>query len=483
MLYYNAIMASGRYEIAMPFFTQWNNMRDRLEIAAKQQWDSKGIYIPEVVGFDGPEVLSDELATELADLMLMRKPWEERSEAFRAFALKKRPHESRWNFFAQEEWDNGTLVQKDRDMGPFGPVTHMLGSQSGIAFLYWEYYLFSGDSGYLRDYAYPIIKGVAEFFNHFPNLKKGEDGKYHAWHTNCSEGFYGSTNSNETMGAMYGIFPMAIKASEILGIDDNLRQEWAEKLANLAPLPTTADNRWLDAINSDKVDVSEVKVHKRGGNPTLCRMYDLCTLETEYVNPALYASGKNTVDYIIANNAITSRRFVYEMSGMGRIIANMGHGEELGDLLVGQINCINAADEYCYYHNNGRAPQYENRLTSREGINAMSAQRLGNVASALQLGLLQSNGGSPTGDPVIRLFPAFPSKWNARFALHAKGGFKVEACREDGILGEVKITSLLGNTLRVRGLAGRKVTLNGKDAGVADELLVLDTAKGDIVAL
>ena len=69
----------------------------------------------------------------------------------------------------------------------------------------------------------------------------------------------------------------------------------------------------------------------------------------------------------------------------------------------------------------------------------MSAQRLGNVAAGLQLGLLQCSGGAPTLDPVIRVFPAWKADWNAEFELHARGGFIVSAKQEDGIIEYVRV--------------------------------------------
>ncbi len=72
-LYYNPVMASGHYELMMPYFNQWNAMVERLRIYARQQWDSEGLFIPETLGFDGPEVLSDDIAKETSDLMLGRK--------------------------------------------------------------------------------------------------------------------------------------------------------------------------------------------------------------------------------------------------------------------------------------------------------------------------------------------------------------------------------------------------------------------------
>ena len=116
----------------------------------------------------------------------------------------------------------------------------------------------------------------------------------------------------------------------------------------------------------------------------------------------------------------------------------------------------------------------------------MSAQRLGNCAAAIQRGVLQSAGGSPERDGVLHLFPALPDRWNARFRLFAKGGFRVESECVDGIIGETVITSDLGSVLRVRNPypAGMLVSVNGGTAEKhTQELLEMDTKKGDVVTL
>jgi hypothetical protein len=212
-------------------------------------------------------------------------------------------------------------------------------------------------------------------------------------------------------------------------------------------------------------------------------MFTLCTLETEKQDPALFAAGKRTVDWGLTRNTTTSRTHVYEMSGMGLVLANMGRAKEMAEVIVGQINCINAAQEYCYYEDNGSAPRFENRLTSREGVNAMSGQRLGNAAAAIQLALLQSGGGTPAGDPVIRLFPALPTRWNTHFKLYTRGGFTVETWCKAGIPGKAVFTSTLGQKLAVRNVWGKcQISINGKAGTTHDEELIeIPTRSGDKV--
>ena len=485
MTYYNAIPASGRHELLMPYLKWWLNMRDRCAIAARQNWNAEGIYFPETAAFDGPETLPDDIASELADLMLVRKDWSTRSQRFIDFYNKKRPHESLWNFMATEKRKDGELLKTDRGMGPFGPGTHMIGSQAGVAFTFWQYFRYSGDMDFFKEYGYPVIKGVTEFFLTFPNIKLGEDGKYHVYHTSCGEEAFDCTDSLETLSAMHGIFPVAIKAAEMLGKDADFAERVKDRFSKLAPMPTAPDKGWINAASSNmsfEKNVASVS-RERGIMTTPCRDFDLCTLETKELVPEYFETGMLSIKNLIDDHGTTSRQNVYETSPIGRVYASMGWDKELGEMLVNQINCINAEEEYCYFALNGKAPRFENRLTSREGINAMNAMRLGNIAAALQLGLLQSAGGSPASEPVIRLFPTLPARWDARFALYASGGFKVEASREKGVLGQITITSQLGNTLRVRGLEGKEIRVNGVKTGTAAEFLEMPTNKGDVIVI
>ena len=73
-------------ELLDPFFDMYSGMFDASATAARQQWGSQGIYIAETSYFNGLEKLPDEIAAEMQDLYLLRKPWEQRSERFKEFA-------------------------------------------------------------------------------------------------------------------------------------------------------------------------------------------------------------------------------------------------------------------------------------------------------------------------------------------------------------------------------------------------------------
>ena len=219
---------------------------------------------------------------------------------------------------------------------------------------------------------------------------------------------------------------------------------------------------------------------------TPAKFGDICTLETRYARPELYETGKRWMEYKLQHGSLTDREMVSEMASTGRVLAHFGLKDELAVQIVNQLKCINASIEYCSYDDNGRIPVFENRLTAREGVNAISAQRLGNCAAAIQQALLQSAGGTPEADGVLWIFPALPTHWNARFRLFAKDGFRVESECVGGKIGSVTILSDLGRRLKVRCPydGPMEVSVNGKKLeGAARGLFELDTAPGDEITL
>ena len=244
--YYGGLTPANRPELMEPVFSTYSRHYDSYARAARQQWGSQGIWIPETTWFDGLEDLPDDIAAEMRDLYLMRKPWEQPSEKFMQFARNKQTFNSRWNWGDHSgQWVNGSYVYHDKNRGPFGHVTHILSTTAKIAHLYWLRYEYSLDAEWLRTTGYPIIKGTVEFYRNFPNVTKGPDGKYHIAHVNNHEGTWNSTDTIEEISAMRAMTPIAIRASEILGVDAELRSIWKGFYENLAPQPNGLAGRVL----------------------------------------------------------------------------------------------------------------------------------------------------------------------------------------------------------------------------------------------
>ncbi|MCP4309681.1 MAG: glycoside hydrolase, partial [Bacteroidetes bacterium] len=81
-LYFNGLTPANHPELLEPVFKTYSRYYDSYAKAARQQWGSEGIWIPETTWFNGLEDLPDTIASEMRDLYLARKPWEMRSKGF-----------------------------------------------------------------------------------------------------------------------------------------------------------------------------------------------------------------------------------------------------------------------------------------------------------------------------------------------------------------------------------------------------------------
>ena len=115
--YYEALFAANRLELLDPVFSMYSGMFDAAATAARQQWGSQGIFIPETVWFDGLAPLPDDIAAEMRELYLLRKPWAQRSARFLEFARTGHPHSSRWNWWGGGRWVDGQWVPTERPDG------------------------------------------------------------------------------------------------------------------------------------------------------------------------------------------------------------------------------------------------------------------------------------------------------------------------------------------------------------------------------
>jgi hypothetical protein len=486
--YYEALFSANRIDLLDPLFAMYSGMFDAAAVAAEQQWGSRGIFIPETAWFDGLARLPDDIAAEMRELYLLRKPWDRRSARFMEFARTRHPHSSRWNWWGGGSWVDGTWTPTERPTAPFGPVTHIFGTTAKVAYLYWRRYEYTLDDAWLSERAFPMLKGAAEFYRHFPNLQKGTDGKYHIVHVNSNESVMGARDTDEDLSAMRGVLAAAIRASERLRIEPELRAAWREVLENLAPLPTSAHPQALRPADYDgpPVFVRGLKPTANGntgftpdGNSLPMWFFDLVNLESD---PQMFAAANATFNRTY-RAGIGPETPVGVLSKWAIAGTTLGRVEATRFLVPNQMRSLAAERENAYL---GGRPM-ANRMALREGHQAIDAQRLGRAAEALQLALLQSAPGSPAGNSIIRLFPAWPDEWDARFTLRARGGFVVSAARRQGRTGPVEVRSESGGTCRLRNPWGSgRVTLhrNGRLAGqLQGPLLTFDTSVDDVIVL
>lgn len=442
---FDGFTPANRPELMECVFNTYSRHLDTYARAARQEWGSEGIWIPETTWFDGPEDLPENIAAEMRDLYLARKPWGERSKEFDDYARNKNGLNSRWNY---------RYVANQK--GPFAWTSHVLSTTAKIANVYWLHYAYWPDQEWLRTTGYPVIRGTAEFYRNFPNLYKGDDGKYHIRYVNnLEEQPWGRMDAPEELLAMRVMLPIAIRASEILNVDADLRPQWQEIADNLLPVPPS---------------------------PQPGEYYDICTpvtddtallqsLRASYTGPGSRKGGDG------GNLGILSREPV--------IAANLGMGELIKVVVPGQMH--SNPETNAPSRSRGDRGQLRNRMMMGEGPGAIEFEQLGNASHGLQNALLQSVPPSAEKEPVNTVFPAWPKGWDAQFTLAARGAFLISASVENDQVDFVEILSEKGGACLLQNPwpdGGATVYRNGGAAeGVWGRMLTLSTAAGERLVL
>ena len=484
-LYYKTPPAANHLELMNPLFEMYSGMSDACAQAARQQWGSQGIFIPETVFFDGLPQMPEDIAPEMRQLYLFRQPWQEKSKPFVQYAESKHPHSSRWNWKGQGYWENGRWRYPEKEAAPHAEVLHLFGSMARLGYEYWLRYEYTLDKEWLCDKAYPMLKGIAEFFRHYPNLGKAEDGNYHIYKVNHSEGLRGATDTMEAIAGMRGILPITIKASEILAVDEPMRPLWQELQDNLAPLPRSDNpNALIKSKPGEPVfwvsGLEPAAVGRGGIDVSPLSFFDLCTMETKEANPEQFSTGQTSYD-LIYPHGVDENTQVASMSGIAAVAARLGRAEDVKTLIPNQIT--NPRTDYCDFKGSGEELILANRMAPREGPGALDAERLGNASYAVQQALCQSVPPGPGKAPVIRVFPATPKEWDADFTLLCRGGFLVTASQKEGVIEFVEINSQLGGECRLRnpwGTARVDIYDNGRKWNTTNEtVIIFETVTGN----
>lgn len=455
MLYF-PLLAADAIDLTEPFFNMYVKQLPNCEKAAQQRWGVSGAYFPETTAFNGPTVLPDDVAAEFRDVLLGRKPLTEMSQRAKELC----------------QFDSQLNVVTQPPVGSrMSWISHVASSGSEVAIHAWWRYRHTGDREWLRSHAYPLLRGTVEFYRHL--VKKEADGLYHLSGTHAHEDFWGVKDSIMDLAAIRGTAPLAIRASEILDVDAELRDQWRELLKNLAPYPmgsnpqakaltggALADDIWAAGY------LGEVDGQHNPEDVWLTPVFPFedWTLETR---DAL-------TDRIVQRLLDLAPRHKSVLNGAGTntairspiAAARAGRREELPRILERYAAAFSPLP---------------NGMSLFEGPTAASVEHLGLLTTTLQEALLQSVSPRP-GDPeVIRVFPAWPTNWNASFRLLARGGFLVSSKIETGAVHFVEIESRLGEECRLRNPWDRSCIvqeIGGPSQVLENDMLCFPTKRG-----
>ena len=319
----------------------------------------------------------------------------------------------------------------------------------------WEYYEFTGDTEFMEENIYPMLKEEATFYNQI--LTEDKDGKLVSSPSYSPEhGPYTAGNTYEHT-LIWQLYEDAAKAAEVLGQDTELAAKWKENQSKLkGPIEIGDDGQIKEWYEETTLDSMKPQGADPAGHRHLSHMLglfpgDLIAQKEEWLQAA-----KVSMDYRTDNSTGW---------GMGQRIntwARLGEGNKAHELIQNLFKggiYPNLWDTHAPF-------QIDGNFGYTSGVSEM---------------LLQSNMG------YLNLLPAIPDVWadGSVDGLIARGNFEVDMDWAKTSLTKAEILSKNGGECEIGypGIAKAKI-VDSKGAEVtvekvSENRIKFNTTKGE----
>lgn len=283
-------------------------------------------------------------------------------------------------------------------------MDYILSSGVRYALMLWNRYQYTLDEAFLRDKAYPVICDCAEFYVNY--TKKGADGRYHCAPGMSWEEHPLGRDSHADVAAMRAIFPIAIEAGTRLKLDTDKLPAWREHLEQ-APAFPVADGLFSVVIRDD--GTPEPTNHYQWQMPNLSAVFPYGVIGAESA-PELRRLAEDTFSRY-RFNADAGHEF------LPVIAARLGNAEWWRAAMYQYVQFFQCYEQGLFHYYNLAGQRELGGVAVAEHHPYLEAS--GIMATAVNEMLLQSY------DGTLRVFPATPERWPARFILRAAGSFLV----------------------------------------------------------